>query len=421
MNTIAIVGKPNVGKSTLFNRILKERRSIVDKEPGVTRDRVYGVVEKNGKPLILIDTGGIRFSDDPLETQIREQVNFALEEADIVLLLVDGKEGVSSIDREITDYVRKARGKKALVINKIDKGENWNLLSEFGKLVLDETFQISAQHGGGVEKLLKWILSNCVEGEIIRGTTIGVIGKPNTGKSTYVNAIMGYERTITKEEPGTTRDSIHSYLDYNDRTIILVDTAGLKKKTRIKDAIEYYSFLRAIKSIEESDIVLVLIDSTKKFSKQDKNIINWAIDRGTPIVILFSKFDLVPEEKKKKVMSYYDKELSVFDWIPRIYVSSITMENIDESISLALETVDKLKNSHPDLEKIVREAVNYRPPPGARGKVELYSAKQYGTKIVLESNEEKSFDEQYKKYLENRIRKKIDFKGIPISIKVERR
>ncbi len=420
MNTIAIVGKPNVGKSTLFNRILKERRSIVDKEPGVTRDRVYGVVERDGKPLILIDTGGIQFSDDPLEIRIREQVNFALEEADIVLLLVDGKEGISSIDREITDYVRKARGKKALVINKIDRGENWNVISEFGKLVLDKTFQISAQHGGGVGKLLKWILSNCVEGEIVRGTTIGVIGKPNTGKSTYVNAIMGYERTITKEEPGTTRDSIHSYLDYNDRTIILVDTAGLKKKTKLKDAIEYYSFLRAIRSIEESDVVLVLIDSTKKLSKQDKNIINWAIDRGTPIIILFSKFDLVPEEKKKKVMSYYDKELSVFDWIPRIYVSSITMEGIDESLSLALETVDKLKNAHPDLEKIVKEAVDYRPPPGARGKVELYSVKQYGTNIVLEVNEEKSFDEQYKKYLENRIRKKIDFEGIPISIKLER-
>jgi GTP-binding protein len=421
MNTIAIVGKPNVGKSTLFNRILKERRSIVDKEPGVTRDRVYGVVERDGKPLILIDTGGIQFSDDPLEIQIREQVNFALEEADIVLLLVDGKEGISSIDREITDYVRKARGKKALVINKIDKGENWSVLSEFGKLVLDKTFQISAQHGGGVDKLLKWILSNCVEGEIVRGTTIGVIGKPNTGKSTYVNAIMGYERTITKEEPGTTRDSIHSYLDYNDRTIILVDTAGLKKKTKLKDAIEYYSFLRAIRSIEESDIVLVLIDSTKKLSKQDKNIINWSIDRRTPLIILFSKFDLVPEEKKKKVMNYYDKELSVFDWIPRIYVSSVTRDGIDESLSLALEIADKLKNVHPDLEKIVREAIDYRPPPGARGKVELYSAEQYGTNIVLEANEEKIFDDQYKKYLENRIRKKIDFRGIPISIKVERR
>jgi GTP-binding protein len=421
MNTIAIVGKPNVGKSTLFNRILKERRSIVDKEPGVTRDRVYGVVERDGKPLILIDTGGIQFSDDPLEIQIREQVNFALEEADIVLLLVDGKEGISSIDRKITDYVRRARGKKALVINKIDKGENWSVLSEFRKLALDKTFQISAQHGGGVDKLLKWILSNCVEGEIVRGTTIGVIGKPNTGKSTYVNAIMGYERTITKEEPGTTRDSIHSYLDYKDRTIILVDTAGLKKKTKLKGAIEYYSFLRAIRAIEESDIVLVLIDSTKKLSKQDKNIINWAIDRRTPIIILFSKFDLVPEEKKKKVMSYYDKELSVFDWIPRIYVSSVTMDGIDESLSLALEIADKLKNVHPDLEKIIREAIDYRPPPGARGKIELYAAEQYGTNIILEANEEKSFDDQYKKYLENRIRKKIDFRGIPISIKVERR
>jgi GTP-binding protein len=420
MNTIAIVGKPNVGKSTLFNRILKERRSIVDKEPGITRDRVYGVVEREGKPLILIDTGGIRFSNDPLETQILEQVNFALEEADIILLLVDGKEGFSPIDREITDYVRKAHGKKALVINKIDRGENWNVLSEFSKLVLDKTFQISAQHGGGMGKLLKWILSNCVKGEIARGTTIGVIGKPNTGKSTYVNAIMGYERAITKEEPGTTRDSIHSYLEYNDRTIILVDTAGLKKKTKLKDAIEYYSFLRAIKSVEESDVVLVLIDATKKFSKQDKNIINWAIDRGTPIVILFSKFDLVPEGKKKEVISYYDKELSIFDWIPRLYVSSVTMEGIDESLSLALEIADKLKKKHPDLEEVVGEAINYRPPPIATSQVELYSVKQLGVNIVIETNEPKSFDDQYNKYLENRIRKKIDFEGIPISFKLER-
>jgi GTP-binding protein len=248
-----------------------------------------------------------------------------------------------------------------------------------------------------------------------------VIGKQNTGKSTYVNAIMGYERTITKEEPGTTRDSIHSYLDYNNRTIILVDTAGLKKKTKLKDSIEYYSFLRAIRAIEESDVVLILIDTTKKFSKQDKNIINWAMERGTPLVILFSKFDLVPPEKKKEVMNYYDKELSVFDWIPRLFISSVTMEGIDESLSLALEVVDKLKKKYPELEKVIRDAINYRPPPGATRKVELYSAKQNGVNIILETNEIKSFDEQYLKYLENRIRKKIDFRGIPISIKLERR
>ncbi|MEJ2355877.1 MAG: ribosome biogenesis GTPase Der, partial [candidate division WOR-3 bacterium] len=294
MNTIAIVGKPNVGKSTLFNRLLNKKSSIVDRTPGVTRDRVYGVVEKEGKPLILIDTGGLQFSEDPLETQIREQVNFALEEADIVLLLVDGKEGISPPDREIADYVRKTNGKKALVINKMDKGEDWSALGEFERLILDKTFQISAQHKHGIGELLNWILSNCEEGEIAGGVTIGVIGKPNTGKSTFVNAIMGYERTITKEEPGTTRDSTNSYLEYKGKTIVLVDTAGLKKKSKLKDSLEYYSFLRAIRTIEESDIVFVLIDSTKKVSKQDKSIIRWAADRGTPLIILLSKFDLIP-------------------------------------------------------------------------------------------------------------------------------
>ncbi len=420
MNTIAIVGKPNVGKSTLFNRLLKEKRAIVDRKPGVTRDRVYGVVEREGKPLILIDTGGIRFSDDPLENQIVEQVNFALDEADIILLLVDGREGVSSLDRKISDYIRKDKGKKVLVVNKMDKEEDWNVLGEFKELIMDKTFQISAQRGRGVEDLLKWILSNCDEGEIIQGTTIGVIGKQNTGKSTYVNAVMGYERTITKEEPGTTRDSIHSYLDYNGRMIVLVDTAGLKKKSKLKDSLEYYSFLRAIRSIEESDIVIVLIDAVKKVTRQDKSIIRWAVDRGRPIIILLSKFDLVPEEKKKEIMKYYDKELSVFGWIPRYPISSLQRKGIGKSLSLALEVVDKLDKKHPELEDIVREAIDYRPPHAARKKVVLHSVKQDGRNILLKTNERKSFDEQYKRYLENRIRKKIDFEGIPISMKLER-
>ncbi len=418
MNTIAIVGKPNVGKSTLFNRILKQKRAIVDKQPGVTRDRVYGVTEREGKPLILIDTGGIQFSDDPLETQIIEQVNFALDEADIILLLVDGRENVSSLDRKIADHIRKAEGEKALIVNKMDKGKEWNVLNEFKELIMDENFQISAQHGNGVDNLLEWILSNCEEGEIAKGTTIGIIGKPNTGKSTYVNAIMGYERTITKEEPGTTRDSIHSYLDYNERTIILVDTAGLKKKSKLKDSLEYYSFLRAIRTIEESDIVIVLIDASKKITRQDKNIIRWAIDRKRPIIILLSKFDLIPEEKKKEITKYYDKQLSVFDWIPKLAISSLRRKGIGESLSLALEVVDKLEDKHPELETIVRKAIEYRPPPGARKKIVLHSVKQDGKNIIIKTNEQKSFDEQYKRYLENRIRKKIDFEGIPISLKL---
>ncbi len=420
MNTIAIVGKPNVGKSTLFNRLLNKKSSIVDKKPGITRDRVYGVVEKEGKPLILIDTGGLQFSDDPLEVQIRQQVNFALEEADIVLLLVDGKEGVSSFDKRISDYVRKAEGKKALVINKMDKGKDWSVFSEFSGLVLDKTFQISAQHNYGIKNLSNWILSNCEEGEIAEGTTIGVIGKPNTGKSTYVNAIMGYQRTITKEEPGTTRDSINSYLEYKGRTIILVDTAGLKKKSKLKDSIEYYSFLRAIRTIEESDIVFVLIDSGKKVSNQDKNIIRWAVTRATPVIILLSKFDLVPEEKTKTIMKYYSEELSIFEWIPKIAISSLKNQGVEKSLSLALEIVDKLEKKRPELESVVRKAIEYRPPPQAREKVELYSIKEYRGRIILNTNANKSFDEQYQRYLENRIRKEIDFKGIPISLKLKR-
>jgi GTPase len=418
MNTIAIVGKPNVGKSTLFNRILKEKRAIVDKKPGVTRDRVYGVTERKGKPLILIDTGGIQFSNDPFETQIIEQVDFALEEADIILLLTDGGKSVSSLDRKIADHIRKASGKKALVINKMDKGKEWNVLNEFKELILDETFQISAQHGNGVENLLEWILAHCEEGEIAKGTTIGIIGKPNTGKSTYVNAIMGYKRTITKEEPGTTRDSSHSYLDYNGKTIILVDTAGLKKKSKLKDSLEYYSFLRAIRTIEESNIVIVLIDATKKVTRQDKNIIRWAVDRGKPIIILLSKSDLIPEEKRREIIKYYDKNLSVFKWIPKLPISSLERKGIGESLSLALKVFEKLKANNPELEEIVKKAIEYRPPPGARNKVILRSVTQKGKDIIIKTNEKKSFDEQYKRYLENRIRKKIDFDGIPISLKL---
>ncbi|MEA1913095.1 MAG: ribosome biogenesis GTPase Der [candidate division WOR-3 bacterium] len=420
MNTVAIVGRPNVGKSTLFNQFLRERRSIVDKKPGVTRDRVYGVMERNRKPVILIDTGGLKFSGNEIEKQIRKQVDFALEEADVILLMVDGKEGLTSLDEEISDYIRKKKGLKVIVINKMDRGRDWKVSSEFSRVRLDKTFQISSKTGSGVKHLLDWILSSFEEGEIVKGTTIGVIGRVNTGKSSFVNAVMGYDRAITKEEPGTTRDSINSYLEYNGETIVLVDTAGLKKKSRLKSSLEYYSFLRTIRSIEEADIVLVLIDSTRKVTLQDKRIINWAIKRETLIIILLSKFDLVPLNKEKAVIDYYKKNLSFVDWIPMLPVSSTTMRGVEDSLKFALKIAGSLNEKHPELKEIIRNAVTRRPPPSRRKGVRIYSVKQERGKIWIRTNQPECFDDKYRRYLENRIRQRLKFKGIPISLEVRK-
>ncbi|MCK4321309.1 ribosome biogenesis GTPase Der [candidate division WOR-3 bacterium] len=420
MNTLAIVGRPNVGKSTLFNRLLRERRSIVDREPGVTRDRVYGVMERNDIPVILIDTGGLKFSSDSLSEEIKRQIDFALEEADIILLMVDGREGLCSLDEEVADYVRKAKGRKVLIINKMDKGDDWKVANDFSKVILDKTFQISSIHGHGVEELLTWILSNFEEGEIIEGRMMGVIGKPNTGKSTYVNAVMGYERSIIKEEPGTTRDSINSYLEFNGQNIVLIDTAGLKRRSKLKDSLEYYSFLRAVGTIEESAIVLILIDSTQELTRQDKRIINWARERETPMLILLSKFDLIPRMREKSVIKYFSKNLSFIYWVPIIPISSITMRRIDYSLSIALKILKRLEKEYPELKNVIKEACEYRPPPGARRALKIYSVKQKGGRIWIRTNLPKSFDEEYKRYLEKRIREKIKFEGIPISIRVKK-
>ncbi len=421
MNTVAIVGKPNVGKSTLFNLLLKERRSIVDKKPGITRDRVYGVIERDGIPVILIDTGGLHFSSSELGFEIKRQVDFALEEADIILLVVDGRKGLSSLDEEVVGYVRKAKGKKVLIINKMDNGYDMKVAAEFSEVVLDGTFQVSSIRGHGIDELFNWILSNFEEGEIIEGRMIGIIGKPNTGKSTYVNAVIGYERSIIKEEPGTTRDSINSYLEFNGKNIVLVDTAGLKKRSKLKDSLEYYSFLRAIKTIEESEIVMILIDSTQEISRQDKRIISWAIEREKPMQILLTKIDLVPENKEKSIIKYFRENLSFIYWVPMIPISSITMDGIEYSLSKALTILERLKDEYPELDKVIKEACEYRPPPKARKKIKIFNIMQKKGKIWINTNVPRSFDEEYRRYLENRIREKINFEGIPISIHTKKK
>lgn len=420
MNTVAIVGRPNVGKSTLFNKLIQERKAIVDKKPGITRDRVYGVMEREGKPIILIDTGGLQFHEEELREEVKKQVDFAIEESDVVILLTDGREGLSPLDSEIANYIRKADARKALAINKMDEGRNWKTHSEFSEIVLGKTFQISAKTGRGLDELIEWILSDFEEGVIEKGTTIGVVGKQNTGKSTFVNAVMGYERTITREDPGTTRDSTNSYLEYRGENIILVDTAGLKKRSRLKDSIEYYSFLRAISSIEESDVAIVLIDSAKKLSRQDKRIINWTVERETPAVIGLSKFDLIPKEKEKSVKEYYRKELSHAGWIPKVPVSSFTDRGIDKILTLALNISKRIKEKKEGIEETVKKAVSERPPHKRNARVKIFSVEQDGTKIIITTNQPKSFDRNYRRYLINEIRKNLDFRGIPLRLIVKK-
>lgn len=429
-NIVAIVGRPNVGKSTLFNRIIGERDAIVDPKSGVTRDRHYGTAEWNGKKFTIIDTGGyVPDSDDIFESAIREQVQIAIDEADVIIFLVDALSGVTPIDIEIAKILRQTKKKVILAVNKIDNEKLEILSSQFYELGLGDPFPISAMHGRKVgdfldEVVKDFVESNGQEEENKNQIKVAIVGQPNVGKSSFVNAVIGENRIIVTDIPGTTRDSIDTAFKYNDSEFILIDTAGLRKKSKIKESIEFYSAIRALKAIERCDVAVVMLDATCGLERQDLRIIGEAAELKKGIIIAVNKWDLV--EKNSNTALEYEhalrERLKVFDYIPIIFISAKTKQRIFKVLDLAKivyeERNKRIKTS--ELNKVLFPIVKETPPPAVSGKeIKIKYVTQVKTSppvFAFFANFPDDIPEHYKRFLENKIRQHFGFVGVPLTI-----
>jgi len=424
MKTIAIIGRPNVGKSTLFNRLIGERKAVVSKKPGITRDRIYGWIKDNDKVVLCIDTGGITFEDIGISKEVMKQVKIAIEEANEIIFLVDYKTGIHPLDEDIAAYLRKNNIEPLLVVNKVDNFNEKGYIYEFSKLGFKNIVPISATHNRGIGEIISIIAKGVKEEKIIKNEIkIAVVGKPNVGKSSLVNAILGKERSIVTSAPGTTRDSIDTPFEYNGEKFLLIDTAGLRRKSRIKEDIEYYTLIRAIKSIRRASLVFFIIDSSIKISRQDKRIISELEEAKRGIIIVLHKSDIISQEKRKEVINYYKRHLHFAEFAPMIYTSARTGEGIKELLDLAI-TVHRNKLNRVSKKKLLeslRQAYLKMPPPlYGRKRAKIIGVEQKGPcTILIQTNIKNAFSSQYIRYLRNQLYKDFEFTGIPLDIKIE--
>ncbi len=423
---VALVGRPNVGKSTLFNRIVGRRDAIVDDMPGVTRDRNYAEADWAGKQFSLVDTGGyVPQSEDVFEAAIREQAQIAIDEADVVLFVVDAMSGLLPSDMELADILRKTNKKVILVVNKIDSEKREIEIGEFYKLGLGEPFSVSALGGRKIGDLLDAVTVDFSAAENEKQDPrlkIAIIGKPNVGKSSFVNALIKEDRHIVTNIPGTTRDPIDATLKYYGEEILLVDTAGLRRKSKIKENVEFYSTIRTLKSIDRCDVAIVLIDATQGLEHQDLRIVDDVIGRKRAAVIAVNKWDLV--EKDDKTARAFEKalkeKLRIYDFIPIIFISALEKQRIYKVIDLA-KTVDVEQNKRiptSELNDVLGNEIKIFPPRSRTGKeIKLKYITQVNSKppvFAFFCNEPKMVDDNYRRFLENKIRDHFTFSGVPV-------
>lgn len=434
-NIVAIVGRPNVGKSTLFNRIIGERDAIVDPQSGVTRDRHYGEAQWNGKKFIVIDTGGyVPESKDVFEAAIREQVWIAIEEADVIVFVVDGITGVTPLDVEIAKILRQTNKKVVLAVNKIDNEKSEIYIAQFYELGVGEPFPISALHGRKIGDFLDEVVKDLpsVDGEEKNEEDqikVAIVGQPNVGKSSFVNAVLGENRTIVTDIPGTTRDSIDTQFEYNGNKFLLIDTAGLRKRSKIKESIEFYSAIRALKALQRCDVAVVMLDATCGLERQDLRIIGEAAELKKGIVIAVNKWDLV--EKDANTALEYEhalkSKLKVFDYVPVVFISAKTKQRIFKVLDLAKvvhdERAKRIKTS--ELNKVLFPIVKETPPPAVSGKeIKIKYVTQVKSSppvFAFFANFPDDIPEHYKRFLENKIRENFGFIGVPLTIIFKRK
>jgi GTP-binding protein len=426
-NIIAIVGRPNVGKSTLFNRLIKKREAIVDSVSGVTRDRHYGKSDWNGKEFSVIDTGGYTVgSDDIFEEEIRKQVQLAIDESDIIVFVVDVEEGITPMDTEVANLLRKEKKPIFLAINKVDNSMRVADAVEFYNLGLGDYFTISSINGSGTGELLDAIAEKLEdapeqEDELPR---FAVVGRPNAGKSSFINALIGEDRNIVTNIAGTTRDAIDTKYNRFGFEFNLVDTAGIRKKSKVKEDLEFYSVMRAVRTIEFCDVAILVIDATRGFEGQDENIFWLAEKNKKGVVILINKWDLV--EKETNTMRDFEaqirREIAPFTDVPIIFISALTKQRIFKAIETAVEVFENRKKRIPTskLNETMLDILKQNPPPAYKGKfVKIKFCTQLPTptpQFVFFCNLPQYVREPYKRYVENKLREIFDFKGVPIVI-----
>ena len=426
---VAIVGSPNVGKSTIFNRMIGERHAIVDDEAGITRDRLYGKCEWLGHKFFVIDTGGIEIANQPFQKQIRAQVEIAIEEADVIVFVVDGKVGVTADDRMVARLLYKVNKPIILAVNKIDEGAQASDASDFYALGLGEPHVVSGSHGIGIGDVLTEIVQHLPNGEdAIEDETITfcMVGRPNVGKSSLVNAMLNTDRVIVSDISGTTRDSIDTPFVREDRKYIVIDTAGLKKKGKIYESIDKYSAIRALKAIERSEIVLLVLDGKEGITEQDKHVIQYATDLHKAIIIVVNKYDLVDktETNTSEMTKWIRQEYKFLDYAPVCFVSALKKQRIDtvfETLNLIHEAYHtRIKTSL--LNEVMQDAqVMNQAPDFNGGRVKILYASQVATApptIVLFVNNPEWMHFSYLRYIENRLRETFNFEGTPINIQL---
>lgn len=429
--TVAIVGRPNVGKSTLFNRMVGYRKAITDDLSGVTRDRQYGVTEWEGKMFNIVDTGGfVPNSADVFESAIREQVKIAIEEASLIVFVTDVTTGITDLDDAMTDELRKSKKPVLLAVNKVDNSQRLYQGAEFYAMGFADAFFISSISGSGTGELMDAIASHIKEDDVTIDEDapslpkIAIVGQPNVGKSTLVNTLTGQQRNIVTDIAGTTRDSIHTHYNLYGKEFLLIDTAGIRKKNKVNENLEFYSVIRAIKAIDESDVCLLIIDATLGIESQDMTIFRQIQLKKKGVVILVNKWDAI--EKETNTMKDYEKvireKIAPFRDVPIVFISAIEKQRIHKAIDRILEVYENTqrKISTSKLNEVMLAEIEKYPPPAYRGEyIRIKFVTQLPTRVpsfAFFCNHPDNVRQAYKSYLENRLRENFDFSGVPINI-----
>jgi len=429
--TLAITGRPNVGKSTFFNRLLEQRKAIVDDVSGVTRDRQYGVAEWAGKSFNVIDTGGfVSGSDDVFETEIRKQVHIAIEEANAIIFMVDVSTGITNLDESMADILRRSKKPVFLVVNKVDNHQRMLEASEFYSLGFEHIFFLSSASGSGTGELLDAVVALITDKDSDETKEedalpkFAIIGQPNVGKSSLLNALVGKERTIVSDIAGTTRDTIHTHYNLFNKDFILIDTAGIRRKAKVHEDLEFYSVIRAIKAMDEADVCMLVLDAEKGISAQDLSIYSLAAKKGKGLVVLVNKWDLV--EKQTNTARDYEKELkqrlAPFSDVPILFISVKDKQRIFQAIELALKVYDNRQRKVPtsQLNEVMLGAVAAYHPPVVRGNaVKIKYVTQLPThtpSFAFFCNYPDDIKAPYRNYLENKLREAFDFSGVSVRL-----
>ncbi|HSN59732.1 MAG TPA: ribosome biogenesis GTPase Der [Ferruginibacter sp.] len=429
--TVAITGRPNVGKSTFFNRLLEQRKAIVDDISGVTRDRQYGVAEWIGKTFNVIDTGGfVSNSDDIFEREIRKQVHIAIEEANAIIFMVDASTGISNLDESMSDMLRRSTKPVFLVVNKVDNHNRLLEASEFYSMGFENIFFLSSISGSGTGELLDALVALIPEDNVDENAALegipkfAIIGQPNVGKSSLLNALVGKERTIVSDIAGTTRDTIHTHYNLFNKEFVLIDTAGIRRKNKVNEDLEFYSVIRAIKAMDEADVCLLLLDAGKGITAQDLSIFSMATKKGKGIVVLVNKWDLM--DKETNTARDYEKDLkqrlAPFSDVPILFISVTEKQRIFQCIELGLKVYENRNRKVPTskLNEVMLKAIeNYHPPVVRGNQVKIKYVTQLPTNtpsIAFFCNYPDDIKTPYKNYLENKLRENFEFSGIPIRL-----